>query len=89
MVSNPVKGIRHPRVGVDIYLLARCKKEYFIAILFDPSWEPANKKFSFPATGAYLVFYGIIVHRYPAIWYKELGKVTYRGLGMGKIPRWN
>jgi hypothetical protein len=36
--------------------LQEAKKECIMAILFAPSWEPANKKFFLPSAGASIMF---------------------------------
>jgi hypothetical protein len=53
MIFNPVLGICHPRVGINICLLAGSKKGIHHGNPLWPQWEPTNKKFFLPIASVY------------------------------------
>jgi len=56
MISNPVWVSVNHAWGLTSASLQEAKKEYIIAILFAPSWEPTNKKFFLPRTRGRILF---------------------------------
>jgi len=64
MISKPVQGICHPRVGIAICLFAGSKKGIHHGKLLCPQLEPTNKKFFLPSVGGLILLSMALLSRW-------------------------